>query len=226
MIAWMGAAWRYYSHNNDYLEICRCYKSIYEIPSVKEDPAKWTPVLLVAFLQTELPLGLSLVIQLSFDKPKRSYRHLFSGPELAEGFQDAFLGVDPRDVSVPMVGGQSVNGGGVTSADDIYIGETDSAKPREKWRIEMTDHIQDKGYKGNFDLRLRVAGRGTQLLKHLTGQSVNGGGVTSADDIYIGETDSAKPRENLLHIEGSKVFVSAAAGSVGNFVGEYAKLLG
>ncbi|GJV77551.1 26S proteasome non-ATPase regulatory subunit 12 homolog A-like protein [Tanacetum coccineum] len=36
---------RYYSHNNDYLEICRCYKSIYEIPSVKEDPAKWIPVL-------------------------------------------------------------------------------------------------------------------------------------------------------------------------------------
>ncbi|CAN1842359.1 26S proteasome non-ATPase regulatory subunit 12 homolog A [Linum perenne] len=36
---------RYYSHNNDYLEICRCYKSIYDIPSVKEDPAQWTPVL-------------------------------------------------------------------------------------------------------------------------------------------------------------------------------------
>lgn len=36
---------RYYSHNNDYLEICRCYKAIYEIPSVKEDPAKWIPVL-------------------------------------------------------------------------------------------------------------------------------------------------------------------------------------
>ncbi|KAM0928611.1 hypothetical protein ACQ4PT_002585 [Festuca glaucescens] len=36
---------RYYSHNNDYLEICRCYKSIYEIPSVKEDTAKWIPVL-------------------------------------------------------------------------------------------------------------------------------------------------------------------------------------
>ncbi|CAN1345064.1 26S proteasome non-ATPase regulatory subunit 12 homolog A [Linum perenne] len=35
---------RYYSHNNDYLEICRCYKSIYDIPSVKEDPAQWTPV--------------------------------------------------------------------------------------------------------------------------------------------------------------------------------------
>ncbi|KAL6636504.1 hypothetical protein ACP70R_024076 [Stipagrostis hirtigluma subsp. patula] len=36
---------RYYTHNNDYLEICRCYKAIYDIPSVKEDPAKWIPVL-------------------------------------------------------------------------------------------------------------------------------------------------------------------------------------
>ncbi|KAI8030759.1 hypothetical protein LOK49_LG01G02022 [Camellia lanceoleosa] len=36
---------RYYSHSNDYLEICRCYKAIYEIPSVKEEPAKWIPVL-------------------------------------------------------------------------------------------------------------------------------------------------------------------------------------
>ncbi|XP_051126882.1 26S proteasome non-ATPase regulatory subunit 12 homolog A-like [Andrographis paniculata] len=36
---------RYYVHSNDYLEICRCYKSIYEIPSVKEDPALWIPVL-------------------------------------------------------------------------------------------------------------------------------------------------------------------------------------
>ncbi|XP_023765154.1 26S proteasome non-ATPase regulatory subunit 12 homolog A [Lactuca sativa] len=36
---------RFYSHSNDYLEICRCYKSIYEIPSVKEDPSQWIPVL-------------------------------------------------------------------------------------------------------------------------------------------------------------------------------------
>ncbi|KAL6975943.1 26S proteasome non-ATPase regulatory subunit 12 A [Sarracenia purpurea var. burkii] len=36
---------RYYSHSNDYLEICRCYKSIYEIPSVKEDQTQWIPVL-------------------------------------------------------------------------------------------------------------------------------------------------------------------------------------
>ncbi|THU45401.1 hypothetical protein C4D60_Mb02t17550 [Musa balbisiana] len=35
---------RYHSHNNDYLEICRSYKSIYDIPSVKEDPAQWIPV--------------------------------------------------------------------------------------------------------------------------------------------------------------------------------------
>ncbi|MCL7052028.1 hypothetical protein MKW94_021982 [Papaver nudicaule] len=36
---------RYHSHNNEYLEICRCYKSIYDIPSVKEDPAQRVQVL-------------------------------------------------------------------------------------------------------------------------------------------------------------------------------------
>ncbi|MBA0764289.1 hypothetical protein Gotri_013647 [Gossypium trilobum] len=36
---------RYYFHNNDYLEICRCYKAIYEIPSIREDPSLWIPVL-------------------------------------------------------------------------------------------------------------------------------------------------------------------------------------
>nr|XP_010924969.1 26S proteasome non-ATPase regulatory subunit 12 homolog A isoform X2 [Elaeis guineensis] len=36
---------RYHSHNNDYLEICRSYKAIYDIPSVKEDPEQWIPVL-------------------------------------------------------------------------------------------------------------------------------------------------------------------------------------
>ncbi|KAI4345146.1 hypothetical protein L6164_012300 [Bauhinia variegata] len=36
---------RYHSHNNDYLEICRCYKAIYEIPSVKENPSQWIPIL-------------------------------------------------------------------------------------------------------------------------------------------------------------------------------------
>ncbi|KAF8405926.1 hypothetical protein HHK36_008004 [Tetracentron sinense] len=36
---------RYHSHNNDYLEICRSYKAIYEIPSVKEIPEQWIPAL-------------------------------------------------------------------------------------------------------------------------------------------------------------------------------------
>ncbi|KAG2716420.1 hypothetical protein I3843_03G127400 [Carya illinoinensis] len=36
---------RYYTHNNDYLEICRCYKAIYDIPSVKENPEQWIPIL-------------------------------------------------------------------------------------------------------------------------------------------------------------------------------------
>ncbi|KAF2573489.1 hypothetical protein F2Q70_00006394, partial [Brassica cretica] len=36
---------RYYSHNNEYLEICRSYKAIYDIPSVKETPDQWIPVL-------------------------------------------------------------------------------------------------------------------------------------------------------------------------------------
>ncbi|KAJ1685235.1 hypothetical protein LUZ63_016625 [Rhynchospora breviuscula] len=36
---------RYYSHQNDYLEICRSYKAIYDIPAVKEDPSQWIPVL-------------------------------------------------------------------------------------------------------------------------------------------------------------------------------------
>ncbi|XP_039018724.1 26S proteasome non-ATPase regulatory subunit 12 homolog A-like isoform X2 [Hibiscus syriacus] len=36
---------RYYFHNNDYLEICRCYKAIYDIPSIREDPSQWIPVL-------------------------------------------------------------------------------------------------------------------------------------------------------------------------------------
>ncbi|XP_022154185.1 26S proteasome non-ATPase regulatory subunit 12 homolog A-like [Momordica charantia] len=36
---------RYHSHHNDYLEICRCYKAIYDIPSVKENTTQWIPVL-------------------------------------------------------------------------------------------------------------------------------------------------------------------------------------
>ncbi|KAK9823540.1 hypothetical protein WJX72_003562 [[Myrmecia] bisecta] len=36
---------RYHAHNNNYLEICRCYKAIYETDSVANDPEQWIPVL-------------------------------------------------------------------------------------------------------------------------------------------------------------------------------------
>ncbi|CAK9208786.1 unnamed protein product [Sphagnum troendelagicum] len=36
---------RYYSHSQDYLEICRSYQAIYETATVKEDPSQWIPVL-------------------------------------------------------------------------------------------------------------------------------------------------------------------------------------
>ena len=36
---------RFYSHSNEYLEICRCYQNIMECEGVKEDPSKWTPVM-------------------------------------------------------------------------------------------------------------------------------------------------------------------------------------
>lgn len=35
----------YHAHNSNYLEMCRCYRAIYETPSIAEDPEKWTPVL-------------------------------------------------------------------------------------------------------------------------------------------------------------------------------------
>lgn len=36
---------RYHAHDNNYLEITRCYRSIYETEAVSSDPAKWTEVL-------------------------------------------------------------------------------------------------------------------------------------------------------------------------------------
>lgn len=36
---------RYHSHNNSYIDICRCYKAIYETDSIADDPEKWKPVL-------------------------------------------------------------------------------------------------------------------------------------------------------------------------------------
>lgn len=36
---------RYHEHDNNYLEICRCYRSIYETDTVVADPEQWQPVL-------------------------------------------------------------------------------------------------------------------------------------------------------------------------------------
>lgn len=36
---------RYYAQSNNYLEICRCYRAIYEADSVKDDQEKWEPIL-------------------------------------------------------------------------------------------------------------------------------------------------------------------------------------
>jgi 26S proteasome regulatory subunit N5 len=34
----------YHQHYHSYLEICRCYKAIYESEGVQDDPAVWGPV--------------------------------------------------------------------------------------------------------------------------------------------------------------------------------------
>lgn len=34
----------YHQHYHNYLEICRCYKAIYESDGVQADPALWQPV--------------------------------------------------------------------------------------------------------------------------------------------------------------------------------------
>jgi hypothetical protein len=34
----------YHQHYHSYLEICRCYKAIYESEGVQDDPAQWGPV--------------------------------------------------------------------------------------------------------------------------------------------------------------------------------------
>ena len=35
---------RYYAHANNYLEITRCYRSIFEVESVHSNAEKWWPV--------------------------------------------------------------------------------------------------------------------------------------------------------------------------------------
>ena len=35
---------QYYQQQHNYLEICRCYRAIYDTPSILADPAQWQPV--------------------------------------------------------------------------------------------------------------------------------------------------------------------------------------
>lgn len=35
----------YHMHHNSYLEVCRCYRALYESEGIKEDQARWAPVL-------------------------------------------------------------------------------------------------------------------------------------------------------------------------------------
>ena len=42
---------RYHEHDNNYLEICRCYKAIYETATVADEPEKWQPVRYTSQLQ-------------------------------------------------------------------------------------------------------------------------------------------------------------------------------
>ncbi len=49
---------RYHSHHNDYLEICRCYRAIYETDSIAADEAKWKPVSFSAVCRWECQMTL------------------------------------------------------------------------------------------------------------------------------------------------------------------------
>ncbi|GAB4818648.1 hypothetical protein N2152v2_005694 [Parachlorella kessleri] len=44
-LQYYAAMIRYYSHMHDYLEICRCYRAVYETPSVQQDAGRWKEVL-------------------------------------------------------------------------------------------------------------------------------------------------------------------------------------
>lgn len=35
----------YHLHSNSYLEICRCYRALYESEGITDDEARWAPVL-------------------------------------------------------------------------------------------------------------------------------------------------------------------------------------
>jgi hypothetical protein len=40
---------QYYQQEHNYLEICRCYRAIYDTPSILADPAQWQPVRITCY---------------------------------------------------------------------------------------------------------------------------------------------------------------------------------
>lgn len=44
-LIYYGLLIRYHAEQNSYLEVCRCYRAIFETPSVGEDATMWMPIL-------------------------------------------------------------------------------------------------------------------------------------------------------------------------------------
>ena len=53
---------RYHEHDNNYLEMCRCYRSIYETETVAADPGQWQPVRALLPAGTAAPVSQELTI--------------------------------------------------------------------------------------------------------------------------------------------------------------------
>eukprot|EP00898_Chlorokybus_atmophyticus_P002570 jgi/Chlat1/3313/Chrsp22S03479 len=63
---------RYYTHEGDYLELCRAYQHIFDTSTVRDDPNQWMPVLKrmawYVVLAPHGPMQISLLNQLSQEK--------------------------------------------------------------------------------------------------------------------------------------------------------------
>ncbi|KAI3426883.1 hypothetical protein D9Q98_006829 [Chlorella vulgaris] len=44
-LAYYGLMVRFHSHEHNYLEMCRCYRAVFDTPSIQEDPAQWQQLL-------------------------------------------------------------------------------------------------------------------------------------------------------------------------------------
>jgi hypothetical protein len=68
---------RYHEHDNNYLEICRCYKAIYETATVADDAEKWQPVQFTSPCSLLAPENGS-----TGQKSVTTHRHVFRVPAL------------------------------------------------------------------------------------------------------------------------------------------------